>query len=105
MYFNVSMGVGESSVLYSAIFSVLYSFFLFLSFLFFSFLSFPFLFSFLFTTPNRGNVLTLSEREKNCCGLGSESIKLIDGLMLQTTYETEVELEVFSTFKETEMPL
>jgi hypothetical protein len=48
-----------------------------------SFLSF-FLLS--YTTPDRGNVLALSEREKNGASVGSESIRLIGGdLILQTT--------------------
>ena len=47
----------------------------------------------------------MTQREKNFGGTGSESIKLIiDGLMLQTAYRSALQLEVFWTFKETEMP-
>lgn len=55
--------------------------------------------------PDRRNALALIQRERNLGGIGSESIKLIvDGLMLQTTYRSELQREVFLTFKETEMP-
>ena len=68
--------------------------------------SFPSSFlSFLIYHPDRRNALALTQRERNLGGIGSESIKLIvDGLMLQTTYRSELQLEVFLTFKETEMP-
>lgn len=57
-----------------------------------------------FTMLDRGNVLALSVREKTCHGIGSESVKLMaDGLMLQTTYETKLELEAFQIFMKTKM--
>lgn len=53
-----------------------------------------------FTTSDRGNVLTLSEREKDSNDIGSESITLfVGGLMLQTTCETELKLDLLDLSK------
>ena len=65
----------------------------------------PFFLSLLIYHPDRRIALALTQREKNFGGTGSERIKLIvDGLMLQTTYRSALQLEIFLTFKETEMP-